>query len=592
MKNILNNKFALVGLALLVGLVIGWLIKPANSPGIQETEHDHSATVANEIWTCSMHPQVRKNEAGDCPICGMDLIPLERSDSEIDPMAVSMSPTAMQLADVQTLVVGMGNSAKSIRLNGKIQADERNRYTQSAHIPGRIEKLTVSFTGEYVNKGQVIAYIYSPELVNAQEELFEAQKIKASQPALFKAAKEKLKNWKLSETQIDEILKTNKALQVFPILANVSGYVTKKAVNLGDYVKTGQPIFEIADLSKVWVLFDVYESEMESVKKGDKISYTVQSLTGKVFSGIISYVDPLVNSNTRVVQARVEVDNTSLLLKPEMFVSGIIESNATDNVDAVIVPKTAVMWTGKRSVVYVKVSSAQSVNFRMREVTLGPSLGDSYIIEEGLELGEEVAVNGTFSIDAAAQLAGKPSMMSPEGGMAITGHNHGNMNGEAPKMEAENGQKTFESDETKKVLEPLFDSYFKMKSALAADDFESAKKAGTALDKILNRIDMANFEGDSHQQWMDYSTSLKSKTGTIERIENIEDLRAGFISISKNMISIAESFRPISDTLYVQNCAMANDNNGADWLSQESKVTNPYFGEAMLSCGETTRKIK
>ena len=176
-----------------------------------------------------MHPQIRQDDPGDCPICGMDLIPLEDDqNADIDPNAISMSPTAMQLANVSTAIVGKMNPVKQVRLNGKVQTDERLIYSQSSHIPGRIEKLSVNFTGEFVNKGQIIAYVYSPELVTAQEELFEAQKITESQPQLFAAAKEKLKNWKLSDKQIEEMLISGKTLEEFPIQADVAGYVTSK----------------------------------------------------------------------------------------------------------------------------------------------------------------------------------------------------------------------------------------------------------------------------------------------------------------------------------------------------------------------------
>src|SRR5210317_1899542 len=241
----------------LTGVLIGFLIFGTDS-GVETTK---TTEKKDKIWTCSMHPQIRKNEPGDCPICGMDLIPLESETNEVDPMAVSMSPTAMQLAQVQTMKVGRGNTNKSLRLTGKVQADERLLYTQSSHIPGRVEKLTVNFTGDFVKEGQIIAYIYSPDLVTAQEELFEA--------------KEKLKNWKLTDKQIDQILASEKTIEQFPILANVSGYVTQKRVNLGDYVKQGEALYEIADLSKVWVLFDVYESDMSWIKKGDAVSYTI-----------------------------------------------------------------------------------------------------------------------------------------------------------------------------------------------------------------------------------------------------------------------------------------------------------------------------
>ncbi|MBD3660860.1 MAG: efflux RND transporter periplasmic adaptor subunit, partial [Arenibacter algicola] len=235
---------------LFVGLLLGWFFF-GGSKNTTVDEHQHDSEMVGEtIWTCSMHPQIRQNEPGDCPICGMELIPLENDDnSELDPMAISMSPTAMQLANVATAIVGKTKPVKSVRLNGKVKADERSVYSQSSHIPGRIEKLMVNFTGEYVNKGQVIASIYSPDLVNAQEELFEARKIVETEPLLFNSAKEKLKNWKLTDKQIAQILESGVVKEELPILADISGYVTEKKVNLGDYVMKGMAIYEIANLN-------------------------------------------------------------------------------------------------------------------------------------------------------------------------------------------------------------------------------------------------------------------------------------------------------------------------------------------------------
>ncbi|MBU2466030.1 MAG: efflux RND transporter periplasmic adaptor subunit, partial [Bacteroidetes bacterium] len=463
---------------LVIGLLLGWLIF-GGSGTEPAAEHLHDTELAEETtWTCSMHPQIRQSEPGDCPICGMDLIPLgnENDNEGLDPNAISMSPTAMQLANIRTAVVGNMDPVKKVRLNGKVQSDERLVYSQSSHIPGRIESLMVNFTGEYVRKGQVIASIYSPDLVTAQKELFEAQKIRESQPALFKAAKEKLKNWKLTEEQIQRILESEATIETFSIQSDVSGYITEKMVNTGDYVSRGQAIYKIADLSRVWVLFDVYESEMPWVKRGDAISFTLTSLPGKSFEGKISFLDPVIDPKTRVAKARVVVSNQDLTLKPEMFASGVVEAQLSGDNEAVVVPKSAVMWTGKRSVVYVKTNSDQGVNFIMREVLLGPALGESYIIEEGLMEGEEIAVNGTFSIDAAAQLAGKTSMMSPEGGKPMTGHSGMDMGGSESKEEPELKPKAAISqalsvdEQAKKALQPLYTAYLHWKDALTNDD--------------------------------------------------------------------------------------------------------------------------
>jgi Cu(I)/Ag(I) efflux system membrane fusion protein len=423
-----NRKHIIILVATLaIGILLGWIFFGGSKSDSGNDQHDHTSEIGAETtYTCSMHPQIRQNEPGDCPICGMDLIPLESDDNDdLDPMAIRMSKTAMQLASVSTEIVGKTMPVKTIRLNGKVQPDERQISTQSAHFSGRIEKLLVKFTGQFVSKGQVIAHIYSPELVTAQEELLEALESKETQPQLLDAAKEKLKKWKLSENQIEQIIQSGIAQDEFPLIADISGYITDRKVNQGDYVRKGQSLYEITDLSRVWILLDVYESDINWIKKGSKVNYTVQSYPGEEFNGIISYIDPIVDPKSRVSKARLEVSNKDYKLKPEMFVSANIEVNLPSSSIAIVVPKTAVMWTGKRSVVYVKSTSSEQVSFMMRKVTLGPALGNSYVVEEGLEEGEEIAVNGTFSIDATAQLAGKPSMMSPEGGAVMTGHDHG-----------------------------------------------------------------------------------------------------------------------------------------------------------------------
>lgn len=593
MKKLNKTTLILALSTLVIGILIGWLtFGSTNTNAINED--DHSIVKDTEtIWTCSMHPQIRKDEPGDCPICGMDLIPLESDQNEeLDPMAVSMSATAMQLAQVQTLTVGKGSVTKSIQLNGKVQADERLLHTQSSHVSGRIEELAVTFTGDVVSKGQIIARLYSPELVTAQEELLEAQKIATTQPALFNAAKEKLKKWKLTEKQIDQVLTSGQAIESFPILADVSGYATEKMVNLGDYVRQGEPIYQIADLTKVWVLFDIYETDMGLINQGDEVKYTIQSIPGKAFNGTISYIDPVIDPKTRVAKARVERSNADLLLKPEMFASGIVEASSSTKKQSITVPKSAVMWTGTRSVVYLMQKSSQGVSFMMRVVTLGPELGDSYVIESGLEAGEEIAVHGTFSIDAAAQLAGKPSMMNPQGGVAMTGHNHGGTKNSPRENKPSAIKKTSLSTSAKKSIEPLFESYFSFKTALASDDFKKARQSSLALKSALANVDMNLFKGDAHAVWMELSSSLKNSLQHIEHQENIASLRESFIHISNGMIEIAESFEPNRSPIYIQHCPMADSNKGADWLSKEKEIRNPYFGESMLTCGEVTKEIK
>ncbi len=419
MKNIFSNNYFRYSLFALAGLFLGWLIFHSSNKVevkprlvIQESK--------TTIWTCAMHPQIRMPEPGKCPICGMDLIPLSQSSSPVDPDAIHLTQEAIALANVSTSVVAHQKPIKELRLYGKIQADERLLQSQVAHIPGRIEKLMVNFTGELVHKGQTLAVIYSPELITAQQELLEALKTKQTQPEIYDAAKEKLHQWKLTDYQIANIENSEKIQNNFDVISNSTGIVTSRRINNGDYISQGSVLYDIADLSNVWIMFDAYESDLPFVSIGDKINFTVQAIPGENFSGNIIFVDPVINPSTRISKIRVEISNQSGKLKPEMFVTGILNANLREYQNSLIIPRSAVLWTGKRSIVYVKQKNSDEPVFKIREIELGPYLGNSYVVLNGLNVGEEIVTQGTFSIDAAAQLEGKPSMMNPKGGETNT----------------------------------------------------------------------------------------------------------------------------------------------------------------------------
>jgi len=604
------QKLVLISLALLAaGLLLGWLFF---SSGSSSEEHSHPEVINSEtVWTCSMHPQIRQNEPGQCPICGMDLISLEEgNDQGADPLSVSMSPTAMQLASVATAEVGTLSPIKTLQLNGKVQEDERLVFSQTSHFPGRIERLMVNFTGEYVAKGQPIAYLYSPELVTAQQELFEAYKIRENQPQLYQAARGKLKNWKLTENQIDKIIHSGRAQEEFPINADYSGYVLEMNINLGDHVMAGESIYEVANLSRVWVLFDSYESDLSWIKEGDLVEFTVASLPGKTYQGNVEYIDPVIDPKTRVAQARVVVQNEQQLLKPGMFASGFIRAELKEGANQLIVPKSAVLWTGRRSVVYVKASGEPGFHFSMREVVLGPALEDSYVVEDGLMAGEEIAVSGTFSIDAAAQLAGKPSMMarqtaSPEQGATMIGHNHGStpssMSTSTPEthdghqmntpLEVNKMNETYEADKAfNDQLSGVFASYLLLKDALIASKKTTANNAAKVLVETLEAVDVSLVKEAAQVEWMKDWKVLKTAGQSIASAKNIDTMRLMLSPLSDQLYHSLKKYQVEVDG-YRQYCPMARDNTGAFWLSESDEILNPYFGEAMLTCGETVGTI-
>ncbi|MHB9140970.1 MAG: efflux RND transporter periplasmic adaptor subunit [Paludibacter sp.] len=432
------------------GLLLGWLIfhhsEPAKKNNATTEQTDNHDEKAHQIWTCAMHPQIRMDKPGKCPICGMELIPLVSESANIDPDAVQMTEAGVKLAEVQTTVIGKQNAKKDVSLYGKIQADERRIKIQSAHVPGRIEELLVSFTGEQVAKGQVIARIYSPSLVTAQEELLQAKQLNPAQPALIDAAREKLRQWKLTNKQIAAIEQSGKTQTVFDVIADVSGVVLTKRVNQGDYVQEGQPLYEVADLSYVWVLFDAYESDLPWIKVGNTVSFSLESLPGEKFTGKVSFIDPVINPSTRVALVRVDASNPGGILKPEMFVNGQISAALPKYNNGIVIPQSSVLWTGPRSVVYVKVPGTKEPEFKMREIELGPSLSNSYVVLSGLSKGEEIVTNGTFAVDASAQLAGKKSMMNKEGNQISTAS--------MPGMDMRTDSKKEKEAEPAKKMEP------------------------------------------------------------------------------------------------------------------------------------------
>jgi membrane fusion protein, copper/silver efflux system len=434
--NSIKENYKVILVTLIIGFVMGWLFfQPTvgSSVSAQKDEihegHDHTKE-AHTIWTCSMHPQIKQDEPGLCPICAMDLIPLTTSKSggsNVDPNEIVITESAAKLADIQTDMVSIGVPEKVIYMQGKVQTDERRISELSARFGGRIEKLFVNFTGQTVRKGEKLATIYSPELVTAQRELLEAMASKDIRPSLYAASRNKLKLWNLSIKQIDDIEKKGEPITYFEVYSPISGTVTMRHVSIGDYVKEGMPLFEVIDLTRLWVMFDAYEIDLPWIKTGDKMDFTINALPGKNFTSNVTYIDPIINAKTRVAKVRVELSNENNKLKPEMFANGVLKSRFAENKNEILIPRTSVLWTGKRAVVYVKVTERDSPTFLYREIVLGPEAGNFYVVKSGLKEGEVIAVNGVFKIDAAAQLTGLSSMMNPNGESVSTGHQHGNM---------------------------------------------------------------------------------------------------------------------------------------------------------------------
>ncbi len=592
------------GIFLVLGLILGRIL--FHSPVNREALHDHQPEVAQAaVWTCAMHPQIRMDQPGKCPICGMDLIPLLKGGSPYtDPDAIHLSKEAAELANVLTTKVSGQKPVRQIRLYGKVQIDERLFQSQVAHVPGRIEKLLVNFTGEQVRKGQKLAEIYSPELVNARQELIETAGTRKLYPEFYEAAREKLRKWKLTDDQIEALENSGPATDNFDVLSNTSGTVRARRVSTGDYVSQGAVLFEVADLSSVWVEFDAYETDLPFIRRGDKVDFTVRAIPGSAFSGNIVFIDPVIDPVARVAKVRVEASNVSGRLKPEMYATGIVSSDLKEYRDNMVIPGSAVLWTGKRSIVYVKDPGGGEPVFRMREIGLGPSLGDSYIVTDGLKEGEEIVTRGAFSVDAAAQLEGKPSMMNPPDnaaagpvhGMDAAGNSGSGNTGKLPAENLGGGAKDTPvkinvSSDFKLQLASVLDQYLTLKNSLVESDPEKVRQESEKLRQALSKPDLKRLSEKERLQWNTLSDSLLKNVAELIASGGLMNQRLAFQKLSNNLYIVIKTYGPAGKTLYYQFCPMFNNNNGAYWLSETEEIRNPYFGEEMLTCGETKESL-
>lgn len=481
-KKKVSGKLLTLVFVAIIAFLFGYLIRYYSGHPSAGTGYEHPAqqTSASQptIWTCSMHPQIRQPKPGKCPICFMDLIPLNVSTpAGAGPRQLVVSEEAAKLMEVETATVQRKFVAVEVRMVGKIDFDETQVKNITAWVPGRIDRLYVDFTGITVNKGDHLVELYSPQLISAQAELLQSVKaagsvgaessdlIKTTTSATLQAAREKLHLLGLTDRQISEIETSGKPASHITIYSPMSGIVIQKNATEGMYVDTGTSIYTMADLSKLWVKLDAYESDLVWIRYGQEVEIITEAYPGEVFKGRIIFIDPILNDKTRTVKLRVNVDNSQGRLKPQMFVRAVVKSNIAEGgrvmapemagkwicpmhpdivkdargpcdicgmdlvtteslgyvkADAgtqapLVIPASAPLITGRRAIVYVRVPNAEKPTYEGKEIALGPRASDYYIVESGLAEGETIVTKGSFKIDSALQIQAKPSMMNPEG---------------------------------------------------------------------------------------------------------------------------------------------------------------------------------
>jgi Cu(I)/Ag(I) efflux system membrane fusion protein len=473
------------------------------------------------------------------------------------------------------------------------------------------------------------------------------ESVKRSADATVVASREKLRLWGLTAEQIDDIEKSQKPSDHVTIYAPAGGIVVHKNAVEGMYVTTGSRIYTIADLSQVWVKLDAYESDLQWVRYGQKVAFETEAYPGDSFEGRIAFIDPVLDSRTRTTKVRVNVPNIKGRLKPGMFVRAVLSAGVSEDGSVVapdlagkwicpmhpevvrespdacdicgmplvsaaslgyvsetraepplVIPVTAVLITGERAVVYVAVPDSKGV-FEGREVVLGPRAGEYYVIRDGLREGERVVTKGNFKIDSALQILAKKSMMSPEGGAPAPGHQHQAPSAAGPSADAGHGTKPETPSRSSRANVPaefvhqvstVLGAYFQVRSALSADDLEAAHRGATATSLALSQVDMSLLSGTAHESWMKEARLIARAADAMSATHDLTKAREAFHVLSESLTAVAAEFGGDVE-IFQAFCPMAFGGRGAHWLSADRQIGNPYFGSAMLRCGEIVKTI-
>ncbi|TAL31854.1 MAG: efflux RND transporter periplasmic adaptor subunit [Alphaproteobacteria bacterium] len=475
-------KRVLLGIVILIiALATGYFIgqdgkRPVNTSGNPVLA---GKPAAQQVYTCSMHPQVRSDKPGKCPICGMPLIPANLSDAATDaPPRLTLSENALAMASVETTPVTYRDLTRDLRALGKVQYHEPSLATITARVDGYAEKLFVNVTGVNIKAGDHLAEIYSPDLLTVEHELL--INLRSDSPdSLIASAKNRLRNKGLTDNQINDLIAAKKVTDRITLYSPITGTVIEKMIVQNSAFKAGEVLYRIANLDVVWVNLEIYEYDLAWIKYGQKVELTTESYPGRVFTGTVTFIQPVFNEDTRTIRVPVYVENKDHALKPGMYVSAVIKAKMgpdgeaaatgvegkftcpmhpqilkdeagacpvcgmplekipegahaehahgdTAEKDVLAIPVSAVLDSGTRRIVYVEKGHG---TFESREVTLGPRSDDYFPVLGGLAEGENVVTSGGFLIDSQFQITGHPSLYYPGGLHATLGHQHGGTGG-------------------------------------------------------------------------------------------------------------------------------------------------------------------
>lgn len=569
-----------------VGVLLGALFFSSSPPPHQHDKKAAPEAKEETIWTCSMDPQVKQNKPGKCPICGMDLVPastLNGSDTDTSKGEIRLSERAKKLAKLRTTdVTTLAIDADQTKLIGQITADEGTQRTITPWIEGRIDRLYVTNTGTKVRSGQALARLYSPTIYTTHQELLAAQaQIKALQGAApyakqaartqLQTIEQKLRLLGLSTNERARMAQATKPWSHITIRSTATGTITQRMVEQGQYVKVGQPLFKVTNLSKVWVQLDAYESDLPQLNNKQAVTLTFEALPKYTTQGQIEFIDPIIDPRTRTAQVRVGLQNKDGRLKPGMVVNATIQRALTQPGDPLplVIPKTAPLFAGKRALVYVeKQTDAQGSIYLGKQVKLGALVNDQYIVLAGLSRGDKVVTHGAFAIDADLQMRGGLSLLS------------------RPDDHTKTEDLIKLTNKSRAQLQPIVAGYLDVQELLANDQLKPAQAKARVWLKALKATPFGKSTG-LKEVWKPLHIKLVTDLQALVEAKTIDQSRRQFQYLTQTIQKVFLRFgNPIDQPVRLAYCPMAFNNKGGHWFQRAEQVDNVYYGNQMRRCGE------
>lgn len=567
--------------------------------GVQQFRHDHEAVAVHgedgqvQYYTCGMHPWVVLPKPGDCPICHMELTPLDPAKFKGE---IAINPAVVQNIGVRIAPVESGPLTKTINTVGTIDYNESAVRDVNLKTPGWIEELHVDFVGARVEEGQPLLELYSPQLYAAQEEYLLALQgrgnvaagvsAQANQGAtdLVEAARTRLEYFDITPEQIEEIEHSGEAQKTMTIRSPHSGVVIAKHANEGMKVDPGMQAYRIADLSKVWVLVTLYEQQLPYVHEGMKATMTLPYVPNQPFEGEVIYVYPYLDRQTREVQVRLEFDNPNNLLKPGMFAN--VELTSTLAAEKTLVPRSAVIDTGQRQMAFVSLGEGK---FEPRPVKLGTETGDGMVeVVSGLKPGEMVVTSGQFLLDSEAKMREALARMI-EGEMAA--------NQQPTAAPAEEGAVEELPEPVVAALNRVLSAYLAVGELLAADEVQGIDQHAREVAAALDAMVQTEISDDPHF-WHEHEDAVAAARASAQKLQGVADIEQARLiyadlSIALQQIVTATGVPAEFDQeVQVLHCPMYREGQGGTtWLQTAGDVRNPYYGASMLRCYDERKAL-